>query len=184
MKLRLNEDFFDINEFHIGDHVRVLLANKNEYIGTIVEITEDYIKLHFKYNYDRVLETKDIAKIKKVDSSETMDDVCFFDDEEEDFWKKHIISHDGIVDRHSLGMPYLDKFGEGLDDDKKKKHAMGWFTSFFKDPETSMRILNHNLGADKYKQSQDGGETNSSADATNSDGGAPSGNGTSSGGGE
>ena len=58
-------------------------------------------------------------------------------------------SYDDDVDEMSESMMELSEQSRR----KKKKPAMGWFTSFLKDPEKSMDIFNHN---NQYNDSFDG----------------------------
>ena len=79
MKFKLCEEFFEMENFQSGDRVRALLRDKNEYIGEITDLTEDYIKICDDSGNERIIEAKDINKIKRIDISETFENIPFFD---------------------------------------------------------------------------------------------------------
>jgi len=79
MRFRLCEEFFELENFQVGDRIRALLSNNAEYIGKITELTEDYIKISDDCNKESVIESKDLDKIKRIDISETFENIPFFD---------------------------------------------------------------------------------------------------------
>lgn len=155
-QLSLWENYVDISNFNIGDKVRILTNKKAEYAAHIVDMNSAYIELDIEdYNKNtstKIVNVEDIAKIKKINDDQDLNSDFYFDDEEKEFWRTHIYSKDGIVDRHSIGMPYLDE-AIAIEESKKRKKdptkgAMGWhqaFTGFNRDPEKSMEIFNHNM---------------------------------------
>ena len=59
MKFKLNEAYFSVDRFKVGEETLVETYDSNQYFGKILEITEDYIKL----DAPATIETKDINKI-------------------------------------------------------------------------------------------------------------------------
>ena len=184
MKFRLVENYFNIFDFNVGDKVRILMSNKAEYAAHIVSLTADSIELDIEdYNKNtptKFIEIKNISKIKKIPEDQDLNSEFYFDDDEKEFWRTHIYSKNGLVDRHSIGMPYLDE-AVALEERKKRKKdptkaAMGWhqaFTGFNRDPEKSMEIFNHNM---TYNDSYDSEISSpSSSIGNNSSGGEAAG---------
>lgn len=88
----------DDEQFKIGDRVRVLMKGKSEYIGKIISIFCEgfYVRTDFE---NKQIFVSEVEKMRIATPTENLNDFPFFDDEEKDFWRKHILCKEGIRER-------------------------------------------------------------------------------------
>ena len=85
-------------KYIIGDKIRILLNNHNEYIGEIQDIKYDNILLCLDNNNKIRIYIKDIFKIRYALVNENFKDNPYFDKNEINFWRTHWITKEGIVE--------------------------------------------------------------------------------------
>ena len=86
-------------KFYLCNSVRILLKNKREYCGTILAIKSDALIMTYCSFDDKEIKFEDIEKIRLLGKGENLDNTSYFDDEEKEFWKTHIIDRNGIRER-------------------------------------------------------------------------------------
>lgn len=96
--------YSDTDEFKIGDRVRVLSKNKlSECIGKITSIDQECFYLEIRIGIGAIerkqILVSEVGKMRIASPNENFNDSVFFDDEEKEFWRTHIISGKGIRER-------------------------------------------------------------------------------------
>lgn len=103
-------------KFFLGNEVRILLNNHNQYIGKIFdirhnEIDVDIIKIHER----KSIFLSDICKMRIRENNEDLNNAPYFDDEEKEFWRTHWITKDGIKEKTPEEIKELEKFFKSQD---------------------------------------------------------------------
>lgn len=100
--------------FYKGDRLRIVLKNKNSYIGELVEIKAESIVLFVPIckgdDSTRELMLEDIDKLRLAESNETFETVPYYDAEEKEFWRTHWYTRDGIKEKTPEDIAMLEKF--------------------------------------------------------------------------
>lgn len=96
--------------YHQGHNVRVLLKNKSEYIGIIIEIGFESFTLFCDKYAPKEIMFEDVEKFRIAESNETFDTVPHFDAEEKEFWRTHWYTKDGIKEKTPEDIKMLEEF--------------------------------------------------------------------------
>lgn len=80
-----------------GNRVRILLRNKNEYIGYVREIFADYFIIQDFFGDPKEFLFSQVDKMKVIEATENLNNTPYYDESEREFWRTHIISRGGIV---------------------------------------------------------------------------------------
>ena len=100
----------------IGDAIRILLNNHNQYIGEILDIRYDEIDVDIiEIHEQKSILLSDIYKMRTRENNEDLNNTPYFDDEEKEFWRTHWITKDGIKEKTPEEIKELEKFFKSQD---------------------------------------------------------------------
>lgn len=101
-------------KFYKGNRLRVVMKNKNSYIGELVEIKASSIVLFVPIckgdDSTKEIMLEDIEKLRRAEPNETFETVPYYDAEEKEFWRTHWYTRDGIKEKTSEDIAMLEKF--------------------------------------------------------------------------
>lgn len=96
--------YSDNERYKIGDRVRVLMKSRSEeYIGKIISISCEAFYVQISYGFsdfeNKQIFVSEVGKMRIAEPKESFNDSFFFDEEEKEFWRTHIIGKEGIRER-------------------------------------------------------------------------------------
>lgn len=97
--------------FHVGDRVRILYKeHKGGIIGIISDISYDSVFVSNEVYKGREVSFDTIDKMRTVPQSENFETVPYYDKEEEEFWRTHWYTPEGIKEKTPEDIKMLEEY--------------------------------------------------------------------------